>query len=344
MKKLPPMMLFMALLCISTCLSAQNIPHTFSPNTPAKASEVNANFQALLVEIQTLKTDLANTKADLATANAKIATLQADSLAEHVSIQTVNGYTTVWVEGANLQVVNGMGATNGDPALETDDKGPTNGLGNVIIGYNEATFKSFSTCSDGRVALDRDPDKSAPEECRAGINAQGQPVTDHLGNAITAVWGRAGAHRTGSHNLVVGAEHGYSSHGGLLAGYASMVNMPWGSVSGGKGNLASGKYSSVSGGERNKASGNTASISGGGFNTAPGNQSSVTGGSQNTALALRSSVTGGNENIAAGTSSSVSGGRRNQSSRSYTSISGGYQRSTEVDYEWVAGGLSERVP
>src|SRR6266446_5668197 len=113
----------------------------------------------------------------------------------------------VVITGANLRIVNGLGATN-----------TTNGVGNLIVGYNESRQGS-SFC---------------PPLC-----------TDT---------------RTGSHNIVVGREHNFSSFGGLVVG---------------TGNEISGEFASVSGGSRNTASGRNASVSGGEFNTARGVGDSV---------------------------------------------------------------------
>ena len=66
----------------------------------------------------------------------------------------------LFITGANLHLLNGMGATQ-----------TTNGLGNLIVGYQ---------------ALRNDP-------------------------AFPDV-------RTGSHNLIVGDRHSYSSYGGIVVG------------------------------------------------------------------------------------------------------------------------------
>ena len=84
--------------------------------------------------------------------------------------------------------------------------------------------------------------------------------------------------RTGSHNLVVGPEHNWTSYGGLIAGYKITVRGAYSSVSGGVYNTANGDYSTVSGGYYNTASGGTSSVSGGYYNTASGDLSSVSGG------------------------------------------------------------------
>lgn len=59
--------------------------------------------------------------------------------------------------------------------------------------------------------------------------------------------------RTGSHNLIIGSEHTYTSFGGLVAGFQNTISGEHASVSGGQGNTASGKESSVSGGWKNTA-------------------------------------------------------------------------------------------
>ncbi len=75
--------------------------------------------------------------------------------------------------------------------------------------------------------------------------------------------------RTGSHNLVVGVHHSYSSFGGFVAGRMNAVTGWNASVCGGAVNEASGPFSSVGGGVRNVASGDLASVSGGQDREAP---------------------------------------------------------------------------
>ena len=115
--------------------------------------------------------------------------------------------------------------------------------------------------------------------------------------------------RTGSHNLVVGGEHTYSSYGGLVAGHMNSVTAANASVTGGSLNVASGPNSSVTGGWNNQAQSNLSSISGGAGNqTAMANYASVSGGINNVAAGEGASVSGGFNNMAFGTHSSVLGG------------------------------------
>jgi hypothetical protein len=160
--------------------------------------------------------------------------------------------------------------------------------------------------------------------------------------------------RTGSHNLVVGAAHSYSSFAGLVAGYRNTLSNGYCSVSGGFDNTASDECASVSGGWGNTASRVCASVSGGWGNTASRECASVSGGYENTASGMYSSVSGGYENKASGWYSTVSGGYGNTASGDETSVSGGYgntasgygasvsggyQRSATGMYDWRAGGL-----
>jgi hypothetical protein len=68
--------------------------------------------------------------------------------------------------------------------------------------------------------------------------------------------------RTGSNNLIIGPENGYTSFGGLVAGRQSRISGESSLVTGGASNQASGHGSSVSGGFGNVASGMGSSASG----------------------------------------------------------------------------------
>src|SRR3989442_9799617 len=74
--------------------------------------------------------------------------------------------------------------------------------------------------------------------------------------------------RHGSHNVIIGPEHRFSSVGGFVVGFHNTVSGDFASVSGGSTNTASGDFASVSGGVTNTASGADASASGGLFHTA----------------------------------------------------------------------------
>ncbi len=218
----------------------------------------------------------------------------------------------IFYDGVNVHIRNGLGTTNGNPADPENDGGIVNGLGNLIVGYNEII----------------DPYEGPT------------PVSD----------------KTGSHNVIVGHGHNYSSFGGLVVGKDNWISGAYSSISGGKRNNASGASASVSGGNTNTASIFSASVSGGIQNEAIGVYSSISGGFHNTASGFRSSVSGGISNEASGDdssvsggtvntasadSSSVSGGNNNTASGLYSTVSGGEARTATGTSDWVAGSLFE---
>jgi hypothetical protein len=147
--------------------------------------------------------------------------------------------------------------------------------------------------------------------------------------------------RTGSHNVVVGMGHNFSSFGGVVIGRQNAIRGAFASVCGGFDNTASGDSASVSGGIFNRASGPTASISGGFDNTASGNATAVSGGSGNTASGDSASVSGGHGNTASGPIAAVSGGEANMARGFSAAVSGGRNRRAEWDFEWVTASTVE---
>ncbi len=294
-----------------------SVPYALRAEYAANADALEERLNEVVDNLAALETRLADIEAqeptDLTLLENRLATLE-DKL-QHVTATA----TDIFITGANLHIRNGTGATNGT----------LNGLGNLIIGYNE----------------------------------DGGPAND----------------RSGSHNLVVGMEHTYTSLAGLVAGYSNTISGPHASVNGGRnnrstgfatsvsggggpsatdGNLASGNYASVSGGTLNDATGvqawvgggrdNTASgvestISGGGANIASGRQASVTGGLLNTANATQSSVTGGQTNIASGVRASVTGGFSNRAEGTDSSVTGGQTNTASGSRSTVSGGAFNRA-
>jgi hypothetical protein len=230
---------------------------------------------------------------------------------EHVlSEVSPEGFPELVISGANLRIVNGLGGT------ET-----TNGLGNVIVGYNEP--RSPSDAPDTRT-----------------------------GSHVIVVGRENNYSQFGG--IVVGRLNEISGAFATVIGAASLASGAGSSVTGGISNSATGSNSTVTGGTTNNASGDFASVSGGAFNTASafessvsggvgntasGSQSSISGGNGNTASDSGSSVSGGLENVASGFASVVSGGFTNIASGPASVVSGGRGRTAPGDSDWVAGGL-----
>jgi len=193
------------------------------------------------------------------------------------SLVQVVGGTTVRFEGVNVQIVDGSG----------DTAGATNGLGNLLIGYDE---------DDG------------------------------------------GDTKTGSHNLVLGRDHSYTSYGGLVGGRNNTISGAHASVLAGNSNTASGANAGVAGGLANDASGTNASVCGGQGNEASGPEATVSGGRLNDATGDNASVSGGFTNTASNTNASVSGGELNIASGIASSVTGGLTNDASGDHASVTGG------
>jgi hypothetical protein len=199
--------------------------------------------------------------------------------------------TDIFITGANLHLVNGLGAT-----------ATQNGLGNLILGYNEIRG--------------------------AGDDRSGSHVLV-IGSENN--YSRAGSIVAGLHNEASG------DFASVVGGQYNTASGLYSSVLGGFQNTASGLYASTSGGFENSASGGSASISGGLGNVASGAFSSVSGGAGNTASGFESGVSGGTSNLASGGDASVSGGSTNTASGDSSSISGGASVTVTTINGWAAG-------
>ena len=244
---------------------------------------------------------------------------------EHIPDGLGGTAKTLRLTGANFQIVNGLGATNGNPADPTATTGTTNAMGNLIVGYNEF----------GNLAGD----------VRTGSH---NIVVGHQ-NTYTTFGGLvAGEENTidGPYCAVTGGRRNTSTGlaSAVSGGNSNLANGDWSSVSGGYGNVASGITSSVSGGADNLASALFSSASGGRDNIASGSASSVSGGADNEAGAANSSVSGGSDNVAAAGAASISGGQNNVIFGLYASISGGYGNRADGPHAFVGGGVSNQAP
>jgi hypothetical protein len=190
-----------------------------------------------------------------------------EKLLKHVSREGKE----IFITGANLHIVNGLGSTGCGSEEEPIPNCP-NGLGNLIVGYNE------------------------PRE----IEPPNDEGTDNSGEDPNV--------RTGSHNVVGGESHNFSRFGGLVVGRFNTISGNFSVVNGGIGNTASNDFAAVSGGNNNTASGDSSAGSGGQSNTASGFAAAVSGGNANMASDTAAAVSGGIINTANNLGASVSGG------------------------------------
>jgi hypothetical protein len=208
-----------------------------------------------------------NTGEDVAALQEQVSALQAEVDTLKALLAGVSREEdTLLIRGANLQVVSGSGETHGEP----------NGLGNIIIGYNE--------------------ERSDEENVRTGSHML---VVGRENNYSSFGGIVAGIHNQTSNDFA-SVNGGFSN---LADGVAATVN-------GGTDNHASGNYASVAGGQTNKADGEAAAVAGGHFNEASGGWSVVSGGESNTVNAGTSSasVSGGFDHSAAGNFDWLAGG------------------------------------
>ena len=177
----------------------------------------------------------------------------------------------------------------------------------------------------------------------APVNGKGNLIVGY--DAITT-----SPTQTGSHNVIIGDEHTFTTYGGLVAGSHNAITGVSASVSGGVNNTASAQNASVSGGAGGHASGVDASVSGGNSNTASGPGASVSGGGGNTASGFGASVSGGLNNIASSGSlgltsnNSISGGGGNTASGTNASVSGGVNNVASGDGSSISGGAALTQP
>jgi hypothetical protein len=228
------------------------IPNTFQSGTPAVAAEVNANFTAVETavddndgRIAALEAALATLQATVTSQAATINILQKTALSQSSAITALQSNLAavqssqvmaldpylsvdtagdprgplVRLAGVNLQIVNGLGGTDS-----------VNGLGNLIIGYDEVNIDiTLERCSDGTY-----DDQASCEDAKG-------------------IWSHS--HKSGSHYLVAGSQDSYSQYGGIVTGYRNFVTGPYSSVTGGNFHTASGSGSSISGGYSRSVSG-----------------------------------------------------------------------------------------
>ena len=82
----------------------------------------------------------------------------------------------------------------------------------------------------------------------APVNGRGNVIIGYDEEASFVESWILGLDKSGSHNLIVGAGHKYTSFGGMVAGYNNAIWGDFSSVSGGLNNYAVGNFSSILGG------------------------------------------------------------------------------------------------
>lgn len=219
--------------------------------------------------------------------------------------------------GMNLEVNNGTGVTDGE----------INGLGNIIIGYNENIFPYLG---------------NGPSSQKTGSHN----LVVGKGNNYMSYGGIVSGLNnwiSGTYATITGGERNQAL-GGFSSVFAGSLNQAAGqgaSAGSGQGNSASGAFSTSFGGLQNVATGDYGSSIGGMQNQAQGNYSSTTSGSMNKAIGVASGITGGLSNSATGDYANVNGGLENTAGGIMGSVGGGLFNSSEGAISHVCGGLGQ---
>jgi hypothetical protein len=172
----------------------------------------------------------------------------------------VDGKPTIQFSGANVQIVNGEGAST-----------KVNGSGNLILGYDETPGP-----------------QTGSHNLMLGT---GQSYTSY-----GSVLGGQKNTASGASSVVFGFEDNASGElSSVLGGGKNTASFKEASVTGGYRNEATGENDSVTGGYANKALGVYTSVTGGEKNEASGEYSSVSGGKANKAQAKYSAILGTKE-------------------------------------------------
>jgi hypothetical protein len=223
-----------------------------------------------------------------------------DTVASHdekLQFVTVEG-NEMYITRANLNIRNGSGSTSGD--TENPYANEPNGLGNLIIGYNENGLSSCAGCLPH------------PKKDRYGSHN----LVLGVDNGYTSIGGIVVGFSnmiSGPYSTITGGSFNISSgrHTSVTGGEINTANYDGATVCGGLQGVASGRWGTISGGQANTADGEAASVSGGGANTASGLQSSISGGAGN-------KITYNGQD---------------------SSISGGAYRTMDTQFTWAGGSL-----
>lgn len=146
--------------------------------------------------------------------------------------------------------------------------------------------------------LNVDPSTDSVVFSAANVYVQSGSGTTHgttngLGNLIVGYDEDNGDDKTGSHNLIVGRYHTYSSYGGIVGGRDNAVTGSEASVLAGLGGVASGNGSAIISGVYGESSGDYSAVVAGFDSMASGTYAAAIGGAEADAAFGSSVVLGG---------------------------------------------------
>jgi hypothetical protein len=292
-----------------TPLINQGVPQRLSA-LEATVAALRQVVDAQSAELEDLRGLVAGFDSRLKKLSGSVGTLQTaevQKLNQYLSVLSdENGQPLIVFREVNVQIVSGLGAAGGCWPHDA----PTNGLGNLIVGYNEPRGENCGLIPAVRtgshnVVIGSGHSYTGQGGFVAGqlntIASTGTSVCGGLLNTANELWAsvsggqynRASANFSNISGGVGNLIDGTRNENGVAAGYASWIG-------GGGGNSAKAPFSSIVGGQNNTTNGYGGVISAGSLNSTNGNLSWVGGGWRNKALGDFSSVTGGDGNVANG--------------------------------------------
>ena len=287
------------------------------PDHTEEIAQLQAGLEALRAELAAGAGELEAAIAANTAAMATIRGLQQEEAAvlSHLSVIQLPvddqgaSATTIRLSGANLQVVNGSGATEGEAA----------GLGNLIVGYQESRENGNDRTGSHNLVVGR----------RNNYSSWGSQVVGSSNTAsglLASVCGGEGNTASGDFAVVGG-------------GVSNIAEGPGSLVGGGRGNAALGIDSVVSGGRENRAEGFICAVGGGGNNTAANQFNVIGGGERNESSADHATIAGGRSNRALGVQSTVGGGTQNSAAGTASVVGGGGVNTADGFVGVVSGGF-----
>ncbi len=166
-------------------------------------------------------------------------------------------------------------------------------------------------------------------EARSGLDRYGNLIIGYDKNEVST--------RTGSHNLIVGDLHEYTSYGGIVSGTENTLAGPNATILGGGQNHANFTSAVILGADRGNADGNVVLIGGQrNYGSADAHFGAVIGGIENQVTGPSSVVVAGTLNIAAGGNALACGGnrsRRQQVGRRPADLPGRLQRLRQLSHQ-----------
>lgn len=281
-----------------------------TPNAEAAACLPGLPMADLVV---CLNNKLGQMEDDLAAAESRIEDLESENadLRTYLSVDTDND--AIVIEGANLYVQSGSGFTYGT----------VNGLGNVIIGYDEADgYSGYGTDRTGSHNL-----VIGPFHNYGNYGGIVSGYANTVSGAFAAVIGSTESEAAGNGSVVVAGQDN------LTSDYIT-------AIVGGAYNTTEGRAAAIISGNENTTTGDYATIISGQSNTAGGNYATVMGALDTEVSGDHSSAISGESNLVSGEFSVQTSGDNVEVTGDYSANESGYYRSVSADYSWTAAGGS----